>query len=68
MSATEYVPQEKIATVKSVYDELGIRMYCEQQIEMYCERAENCLMQLNVPDERKLQLKDIIYNLREREV
>lgn len=68
LSATEYVPQEKIAAVKSVYDELGIRMYCEQQIEMYCERAENCLMQLNVPDERKLQLKDIIYNLREREV
>lgn len=68
LSATEYVPQEKIAAVKSVYDELGIRMYCEQQIEMYCERAENCLTQLNVPDERKLQLKDIIYNLREREV
>src|SRR5574344_273315 len=68
LSATEYVPQEKIAAVKSVYDELGIRMYCEQQIEMYCERAENCLTQLNVLDERKLQLKDIIYNLREREV
>ena len=40
-----------------LYDEIGIRQLCEEKINHYFQLASQTLSEVNVPEERKAQLR-----------
>ena len=55
--AKEFDRAEKVAAVTRLYDEIGIRQLCEEKINYYFQLASKTLDEVNVPDERKTQLR-----------
>ena len=47
----------KVAEVTRLYDEIGIRQLCEEKINYYFEQASQTLNEVNVPEDRKAQLR-----------
>ena len=68
LDATEYEPTEKIAAVKSLYDEIGVNRMCLQKIEEYTALAAKSLEEVDVPASAKVELKDLMNQLMKREV
>ncbi|WP_291527772.1 polyprenyl synthetase family protein [Bacteroides sp. UBA939] len=66
--ATTFQPDEKIAAVKQIYDQIGVRAICEEQILLYSRRAMESLATVNVLEEKKEELKRITENLVRREL
>jgi geranylgeranyl diphosphate synthase type II len=58
--------EEKIATVKRVYDELGIPKQTEHQIASRFDKALSLLNSLDVPDIRKEALRAFAKGLMNR--
>ena len=63
VSATEYDPEEKIAAVTSLYDQIGVRGVCQDLINEYFEKARVELDKLSLPAERKALLWDYALGL-----
>ncbi|MBQ8064065.1 MAG: polyprenyl synthetase family protein [Prevotella sp.] len=59
--------QEKVAAVTRLYDEIGIRELCEAKINSYFEQARQTLREVNVPEERKLMLRQYMDELLHRD-
>ena len=57
VNAKEFNRQEKVAAVTRLYDEIGIRQLCEDKINYYFELANQTLAEVNVPEERKQQIR-----------
>lgn len=57
IEARDFDRQEKIAAVTRLYDAIGIRQLCESKIESYFEAGMKLLDQVNVPSERKEELR-----------
>jgi geranylgeranyl diphosphate synthase type II len=56
----------KVAAVTRLYDEIGIRQLCEERINYYFDQAAQYLAKVNVPDERKLALRQYMGELLHR--
>ena len=55
--AKEFDRSEKVKAVTKLYDEIGIRQLCEQKMEECYQLALKYLAKVNVPEERKAELK-----------
>lgn len=61
-------PQEKIAAVTRLYNEIGVKALCENRIVEYSKRASESLNRVNVPAENKQELEMMMNELMHREV
>ena len=61
-------PQEKIAAVTRLYNEIGVKALCENRIVEYSKRASESLNRVNVPGENKQELETMMNELMHREV
>lgn len=68
VDADSFDPTEKIAAVTALYNEIGIKELCEKKMAEYCERALDSLAAVNVPDAKKVELKNLMTDLMYREV
>lgn len=66
IGAKEYVPEEKIKAVTSIYNELGLKTLSEQKIETYFGQAMAHLKALSVPEEKQEVLKEVSHRLMNR--
>ena len=66
IGAKEFNRQEKVAAVTCLYDEIGIRQLCEDKINYYFQQASQTLSEVNVPEERKAQLRQYMDELLHR--
>ena len=53
IDAKEYNPDEKVAAVTSLYNEIGVRALCEDLINKYFEEARQVLDKVSLPAEKK---------------
>ena len=67
IEAKNFNRQEKVAAVTRLYDEIGIRRLCEEKINFYFEQGKLLLEQVNVPSERKAELRLYTNNMMHRE-
>ena len=56
VSRRDYDPQEKIAAVTALYNEIGIDRLAKEKIRFYFEESKKVLTSVNVPEARKAQL------------
>ncbi len=56
VSRRDYDPQEKIAAVTALYNEIGIDRLAQDKIRYYFEESKKILASVKVPEERKAQL------------
>lgn len=68
VAATDFDPQEKIAAVTRLYDEIGIRQLCQAKMEAYSQRAASLLDGLQVAAGRKKALRELLDSMLKREV
>ena len=66
IGAKEFDRQEKVAAVTRLYDAIGIRQLCEDKINYYFQQASQTLSEVNVPEERKAQLRQYMDELLHR--
>jgi geranylgeranyl diphosphate synthase type II len=64
---TVYSPEQKVAEVTAVYDQLKIKGQTENRINYYFEEAIRSLNQVNAPAERKQLLYHLALDLMARE-
>lgn len=64
---TVYSPEQKVAEVTAVYDQLKIKAQTEDRINYYFEEAIQSLNQVNAPAERKQLLYHLALDLMARE-
>ena len=57
IEAEEFDRNEKVKAVTELYNEIGIRKLCEQKIEQYYQESLVYLGKINLPEERKAELK-----------
>ena len=57
IEAKEFDRNEKVTAVTKLYDEIGIRQLCEQKMEECYQLALQYLAKVEVPEERKTELK-----------
>lgn len=64
----EYIPEEKIAAVTRIYDELEIGDQCQRMIDTYYAQGLEILKDLSLPNEKKETLKAFVCSLMNRKV
>lgn len=57
IDAKKFDRNEKVKAVTELYNEIGIRELCEQKIEEYYQKSLVYLAKVNLPEERKAELK-----------
>ena len=67
LHAKEFDRNEKVAAVTRLYDEIGIRQLCEQKMDECYVKAQGYLAKVNVPEERKAELKAYAADLMNRQ-
>ena len=69
LSTSSPVSQQatKIKNVTAIFNKLGIPNEMETIIKLYYNNAINCLNQLKKPDQKKVQLLDLLKSLMDRE-
>lgn len=60
-------PQEKIAAITAIYNQVGIKELCEKKMNFYYEKAIAALNSVSVASEKKKELQELIHNLMYRE-
>jgi len=66
INAKTFNREVKVAEVTRLYDEIGIRQLCEEKINYYFELANQTLAEVNVPEERKKQIRSYMDELLHR--
>lgn len=66
INAKTFNREVKVAEVTRLYDEIGIRQLCEEKINYYFELANQTLAEVNVPEERKQQIRSYMDELLHR--
>ncbi|NDW13407.1 polyprenyl synthetase family protein [Bacteroides sp. 214] len=67
IGAQQVNPQEKIAAVTAIYNQVGIKELCEEKMNFYYEKAVTALNRVSVAPEKKKELQELIHNLMYRE-
>ena len=67
INAREFNRNEKVAAVTKLYDEIGIRQLCEQKMEECYQLALKYLAKVNVPEDRKAELKIFAADMMKRQ-
>lgn len=68
LNATDFDPVEKIASIKALYDSIGVDRMCEQKIENYTTLAAQSLQQINLPVDAKTELAEVMKHLMNRQL
>lgn len=63
-----YVEEEKISSVRSIYDAVGVPGCCNKKINAYFEEALQLLEKVALPEEKKEGLKQFVLTLLDRDV
>ena len=67
VDAASFRPDEKIAAVTDLYNQIGVKDLCEKQIAAYTERATQSLAAVQVDPGKKKQLEELMKSLMYRE-
>lgn len=67
IEAKDFDRKEKIEAVTRIYDAIGIRALCEEKINFYFSEARKYLDKVNVPEERKQNLRKYMNEMMKRE-
>ena len=67
IEAKDFDRNEKVKAVTRLYDEIGIRKLCEQKMEECYTLALEYLAKVNVPEERKTELKAYAADMMKRQ-
>lgn len=67
MQTTTFNPEEKIAAIVKIYNEVGIKTQCENKMRGYYESAMRSLEEVSVNKETKNELINLVHNLMYRE-
>ena len=67
VEAKEFDRNEKVAAVTKLYNEIGIRELCEQKIEEYYQESLVYLAKVNIPEDRKAELKAYAADMMKRQ-
>jgi geranylgeranyl diphosphate synthase type II len=67
IEAKDFDRKEKIEAVTRIYDAIGIRALCEEKINFYFSEARKYLDLVNVPEERKQNLRKYMNEMMKRE-
>lgn len=62
-----YNPEEKIAAVTELYNQIGVRQLCEEKIKSYFDEAEQYLKQVQLPETQKSNLRTMVMSLFNRQ-
>lgn len=62
----EFDPQEKIASVTELYNQIGVKKMCEDLMRLYFDKALAALDEVSVPVEKKEQLRNVAIGLMTR--
>lgn len=63
-----YVEEEKISSVRAIYDAVGVPGCCNKKINAYFEEALQLLEKVALPEEKKEGLKQFVLTLLDRDV
>lgn len=63
----EFDPGKKVAAVKAIYEELGLKQICEEEIQNYYTEALNSLAAITVEQTRKTNLLILAKSIMSRE-
>ena len=63
-----YVNAEKINAVIALYEKIGVKDVCLNKMKECCDRGLEYLSSVNIPEERKSELKNIALKLLNRQV
>jgi hypothetical protein len=63
-----YEPKEKIEAVTSLYNQIGVKLLCENKMKEYYAKGIESLARVNVTDEKKKELKTVAEHLMYREM
>lgn len=63
IEAKEYNPEDKVAAVTSIYDQIGVRSMCQDLINTYFAEARNLLEKVSLPAEKKEPLWQYVLGL-----
>ena len=67
IKARDFDRNEKVKAVTELYNEIGIRELCERKIEEYYQESLVYLAKINVPEERKTELKSYAAEMMKRQ-
>lgn len=65
--ATDFDPQEKIKSVTAIYEALNLKQISERLMDDYYQKGVQCLSEVSVSNDRKMELKAFAENLMYRE-
>ncbi len=68
ISKEKFDPQEKIKAIRNIYDKLGIHDITTQQMNEYFALAMEDLEKISVKDDRKVDLRNVVDFLMNREI
>lgn len=68
LAAETFDAEEKIKAVTALYNQMGIRAICEEKMRSYYMAAMESLAAVNVAEERKKELKELMKQLMYREL
>lgn len=68
LEVQDFEPASKIAAITAVYNQIGIKEYCEAKMAEYNAKALQSLQALQVEEERKTELKNLLQELMYRVV
>ena len=68
LTATDFIPSEKISAVTALYNNIGVGKRCEEMVEAYYSDGLAVLESIALPEERKQALKDFACSLMNRKV
>jgi len=67
IAAKDFDREEKVKAVTELYNQIGIRQLCEEKMEACYQQALAYLAKVNVPEDRKVILKDYAAEMMKRE-
>ena len=68
LTATDFIPAEKISAVTALYNNIGVGKRCEEMVEAYYSDGLAVLESIDLPEERKQALKDFACSLMNRKM
>lgn len=68
LNATDYKPIEKIKNVTNLYNQIGVKVCCEEKMKEYYDAALSVLDKISVEKTKKAELINMVHNLMYREI
>ncbi len=67
LNIKQFIPAEKVTAIKTIYNELAIREHAEREMNTYAQQALLNFEKINLPNKRKVILKEFADMLMVRE-